>query len=207
MTADVPDRASKTRRVGTKRADTRKVGAKIDAVAQEICVLFHEALRTEIGTLTKGGRTHAVKSHDMEEVDDSARRAFRAAARACVELGADAREFVVAQFARWREASAYHNKFLLPSPQHLATLSAQVRYLQYKTSVDIHRSRAAVVEDTDDRSRYYVEERQLRGFARAQRLDPADVLADQPERFSRAFLSHKGVWEAVKTLWEERMHS
>lgn len=173
-------------------------------MAREICVLYHEALRNEIGTVTKGGRTRAVKSRDMDEVDDSARRAFRAAARACAELGADAREFVVAQFARWREASAYHNKFLLPTPQHLATLAARVRYLQHKAADELRRSRVALVEDTEDRVRYYVEERQLRGLARVQRLDPADVLADQPERFSRAFLEHKGVWEAVKDTWDER---
>lgn len=169
-------------------------------------MLYHEAVRAEVLNLTKGGRRH-MPSRGIDEVDASARKAFVAAASACLRLRADAREYVVAQFSRWREASAFHKKFLLPSPQHMGTLGAEVRYLQHKANAEVRRSRLAVVEEQDDRGKFYVEERALRGLARTQRADPADVLADQPERFSRAFLKHKGAWDAVKDVWEERQRA
>lgn len=158
----------------------------------------------EVTTITKGGRGKALSVRGLDDVDESSRRAFRAAAAACIDLGAEPREYVAAQFAKWREASAYHNKFMLPTPQHMGTVAARVRYLQHKASDDLRRSRVAVIDDQEDRARFYVENRTLRGLARVQRRDPADVLAGEPERFSRAFLEHKGVWAAVKDLWEER---
>jgi hypothetical protein len=172
-------------------------------VASEICVLYHEAVRAEVAVLTKGGRRH-MPSRSLEDVDVSARKAFMAAAKACIELGADAREYVVAQFAKWREASAYHKKLLLPSPQHMGTLAARVRYLQHQAGEELRRSRVATIDHQEDRKRFYVEERQLKGLARVQRVDPAEVLASQPERFSRDFLKHRGVWEAMQDIWEER---
>jgi hypothetical protein len=172
-------------------------------VANEICVLYYEAVRVEVAVLTKGGRRHR-PSLGLDDVDKSARRAFLAAARVALEEDADAREYVVAQFAMWRSASAYHKKFLLPSPQQMGTEGARVRYLQHKVSAEVRRSRKVTMDEQDGPQRFYVEERQLRGLARVQRADPADVLADQPERFSRAFLERKGVWSAVKDVWEER---
>lgn len=172
-------------------------------VANEICVLYHEAVRAEVAALTKGGRHHK-PSCSLDDVDASTRRAFMRAARIALEEDADAREYVVAQFAMWRAASAYHKKFMLPSPQQMSTEGARVRYLQHKATNEVRRSRAVPVEEQDTKQKFYVEERQLRGLARISRCDPADVLADQPERFSRAFLERKGVWEAVKDVWEDR---
>lgn len=171
-------------------------------MADEICVLYHEAVRVEVMTLTKGGRLMSARS--LNDVDDSARRAFMAAATAAIELEADAREYVVAQFAMWRSASAFHKKLLLPSPQHMGTVGARVRYLQHKANTEVRKSRVVTLEKQDTKQRFYVEERTLKGLARVQRVDPADVMADQPERFSREFLEHKGAWGAVKDVWEER---
>lgn len=140
----------------------------------------------------------------LDEVDESARRAFVSAATVCIQEEADAREYVVAQFAKWREAGAFHRKFMLPSPQHMGTVAARVRYLQHRAEQDVRMSRVATVDSQEDRKRFFVEERTLRGLARIQRRDPVDVLAEQPERFSRAFLEHRGVWGAVSDLWEER---
>ena len=150
-------------------------------MADEICVLYHEAVRAEVAALTKGGRRH-MPSQRLDDVDASTRRAFLAAARAALDLTADAREYVVAQFAMWRSASAYHKKFLLPSPQHMGTTGARVRYLQHKATAEVRRSRVVTIDEQDEPQRFYVEERQLKGMARVQRADPADVLAEQPER-------------------------
>jgi hypothetical protein len=143
-------------------------------------------------------------SRKLDEVDQTARRAFMNAAQACIDLGADPREFIVAQFAMWRSASAYHKKFLLPQPPQLASLAARVRYLQHKANVEIRISRKPKPEEGDGRHRFFVEERHLKGLARMQRRDPVDVLAEQPEQFSIEFLKHKGVWSVVRDLWEER---
>jgi hypothetical protein len=86
----------------------------------------------------------------------------------------------------------------------MGSLAARVRYLQHRASDEVRRSRVVTVDEQDVSQRFYVEERQLRGLARVQRADPADVIADQPERFSREFLKHKGAWGAVKDVWEER---
>jgi len=175
-------------------------------VAEEICVLFHEAVRSEVANLTRGGRTRAVPSRTLDEVDKSARRAFLAAATAAIELGADAREYVVAQFASWRAASAFHGKFLLPSPHHMGSTAARIRYLQHRANAEVRRSRMVTFDEGErsGRKRFFVEERELAGLARVRRIDPTEVLADQPERFSREFLEHKGAWPAVKDIWAER---
>lgn len=175
-------------------------------MAEEICVLYHEAVRAEVAALTKGGRRHK-PSCTLDDVDASTRKAFFGAARIALEEGADAREYVVAQFAMWRAASAFHKKFMLPSPQQLRTEGARVRYLQHKVNAEVRRSRVITIDEQPAGKRFYVEERQLRGMARVQRADPSDVIADQPERFSREFLVHKGAWDAVKDVWEERQHA
>jgi len=205
----VPERAPTSRKLRTARARAKKLsdlGDRRREVANEICVLYNEAVRAEVAALTKGGRSnHAPRDASLDSVDESDRRWFIKAARICIEEGADAREFVVAQFARWREASAYHKKFMLPSPHHLGKEGARVRYLMHKVTVEVRRSREVTVEEQPSRQRFYVEERQLKGLARVQRADPADVIAEQPERFSREFLQHKGAWDAVKDVWAERM--
>lgn len=173
-------------------------------MAEEICVLYHEAVRAEVGAVTKGGRGHRMPSATLDDLDSTARESFMRAALAAIRLGADPREYVVAQFATWRAASAYHRTFLLPQPTHMCSLGAEIRYLQHKVREETRRSREVTLDEQDGRKRFYVEERQLRGLARASRRDPSDVLAEQPERFSRAFLEHVGVWGAVKDLWEER---
>lgn len=175
-------------------------------VANEICVLYHEAVRAEVAAMTKGGRRHK-SSAGLDDVDKSTRKAFFAAARIAIEEDADARDYVVAQFAVWRSAAVYHRKFMLPSPQQMGTEGARIRYLQHKVRSEIRRSRVVTVDAQDDRRRFYVEERQLKGLARVQRTDPADVLASQPERFSREFLEHKGVWSCIRDVWQDRQNT
>jgi hypothetical protein len=176
-------------------------------IASEICTLYNESIRSALATKTGGGRTGTKKKTTVafDHLGRSDRRAFMSAARVCMEEEADAREYVVAQFAVWSEASAFHRKFMLPSPQQMSTEGARVRYLQHKARASIHASRIAVVDDDQSsKNRWFVEERKLRGLARLRRRDPSDVLAEQPEQFSAEFLKHKGIWKAVGDLWEER---
>lgn len=149
----------------------------------------------------------STKTGAFDDLRKSDRRPFLAAARMCIEMDADPREYVMAQFAMWREASAYHQKLLWPMPQHMGTLAAQVRYLQFKAREEVRISRVSDVEDQDDSRRWFVEERKLKGLARVQRRDPTEVLTEQPEEFSRDFLKYKGVWSVVSDLWEERQRS
>lgn len=144
------------------------------------------------------------KSRSFDDLKPADKKSFRAAARVCDELGAPARDFVVAQFAAWREASAYHKKVLWPQPHNLAGLAAHVRYVQHQARQSERLARVFEVEEQDDAQRWYVEERTLKGLARVQRRDPVEVLAEQPEAFSREFLKHRGVWGVVKDLWTER---
>ena len=176
-------------------------------VANELCILYHEAIRGEVAKATKSSSRRAMPAHSLDDLSKADRRSFIAAARVCIEEGADAREYIVAQFAVWREASAYHKKLLWPSPHHLGGLSARVRYLQHKSRDAIRIARVGKNEDQDETRRWYVEERRLKGLARMQRRDPVDVLTEQPEQFSREFLKHKGVWDVVRSLWEDREHS
>lgn len=148
------------------------------------------------------------KKHRFSDLDKSTRRAFFAAATICIEMDADTRAFIVAQFAMYRSASAFHGKTMIPSPHQLGTLAAKVRYLQYEAREGERLSRVDHDdEEQDDDQRWYVEERKLRGYARMQRRDPVEVLTEQPEQFSRDFLKHKGVWDVVRDLWDERQRS
>lgn len=204
------------------------------SIAEQLCVLYHEALKAAVPgrapskppekvcctqcdrwffsssaqKLCESCRKRSVmKTQSLDEIDKTARIAFMRAAQACIELGADPREFIVAQFSAWRSASAYHKKLLLPQPPQLASLAARVRYLQHKANVEIRVSRKIQPDDGDVKHRFFVEERHLKGLARMQRRDPVDVLTEQPEQFSPAFLKHKGVWDLVQDIWEDRNHS
>jgi len=176
-------------------------------VAGELCILYHEAIRSEVANATKASAKRVMPSRKLDEVDKPTRKAFFAAARCCIELEADPREYIVAQFGMWREASAFYKKLLWPMPTHLGTLAARVRFLQHKAREEIRVDRVCEVEDQDDKRRWFVEERQLKSIARMQRRDQVDVLTEQPEEFSRDFLKHKGVWDVVCDLWEERQRS
>lgn len=180
---------------------------KLRKVAEEICTLYHEAIRSEVAKVTKGSGKRAMPSPTLDQVDDAARRAFNAAARACIDVEADAREYIVAQFSAWRSASAYYKKLLWPSPHHLGTLAARVRYVQHKAREVTRVARVMSVDEPDANRRWFVEERKLKGLARAQRRDPIDVLTEQPDEFSRDYLKHKRVWNVVAELWEERQRS
>jgi hypothetical protein len=175
-------------------------------IAEQLCVLYHEAVRNAVSVLsaTVGG---GMPSRKLDDLDKTARRAFMQTAQACIDLKAEPREFIVAQFAMWRSASAYHKKLLLPQPPNLASLAARVRYLQHKANAEIRISRKPQPEEGDGKNRFFTEERHLRGLARMQRRDPVEVLTEQPEQFSSDFLRHKGVWDVVQDLWEDRQRS
>lgn len=180
-------------------------------VAEQLSALYHAAIRNETSrvrsTLTSTSKKHSYQLQvtEFDDLDKSARRAFLAAARVCIEEGADPRDWIVAQFAAMRSASAYHNKIIWAAPQQLSTLAARVRYHQHQASVSIRGTRKPPpVEDKDVRRRFFVEERELKGLARMQRRDTTDVLTEMPERFSREFLKHKGVWNVVSDIWEDR---
>jgi hypothetical protein len=188
---------------------TRSKVSEKRTVAQDLCVLYHEAVRSVVARETKASATRIMPTRTLDEVDASARKAFLSAATICIELGADARDFIAAQFALWREASAFHKRLLMPSPQHMATLAARVRYLQHQAREQIRVSRVITRDDDggDSTKKWFVEERRLKGLARMQRRDPLEVLTEQPEQFSREFLKYKDVWNVVKDVWEEREHS
>lgn len=175
-------------------------------VAEQLCSLFHEALRHAVSNLTHASGSRIKTSKELHEVSTAERGSFMRAARVCIDNGYDPREFVVAQFSAYRAASAYHRKFLLPKPTNLDKTNAQINYIQFKAS-DAERIARRTTVDDDDGRRFFVEERRLRGLARMQRRSEADVLAEQPEQFSRDFLKHKLVWDVVKDAWDERRGS
>lgn len=187
--------------------DMRSGKSEKRLVAEQLCVLYYEAIRNETSRVLSREKKRGLQSKKLSDVDSSARRSFIEAAAACIELEADPREYVVAQFAAWRDSSAFHGKVIWASPQQMSTLAARVRYLQHQAREKIRMSRIGKNEDQDENRRWYVEERRLRGLARMQRRDALDVLTEQPEQFSRDFLKHKGVWDVVQDLWEEREHS
>lgn len=172
-------------------------------LAEQLCVLFHEAVRHAVAEARSIRRAAGSTSKELHEVDKSARAAFMRAAAICIEHEVDPREYIVAQFSGYREASAYHRKFLLPQPHHIGSTAAEIRWIQYKVRSDERVARRASFE-AEEGKHFSVDERRLRGLARMQRRSEEDVLAEQPEQFSRAFLKHKRVWEVVKDVWDER---
>lgn len=149
-------------------------------------------------------RPSKLKDFKFSELDKAARVPFMAAARICILAEATPREFIVAQFAAWRAASAFHQKMLWPNPGQLGSFAAHVRYLQHKAREAVRVTRVSVIEEQDEERRWFVEERKLKGFSRTFRRDPVEVMTERPEEFSREFLEHKGVWDVVADLWDER---
>lgn len=183
--------------------------AEIDELAQR---LFDEFAMAITGQLLATRRTRdrgraaqlggrVVKSDLSYAATESAKH-FRRAARYCAQLEADPHEYVAAQFSRMEEMSSHLGRVVIPTPAHISTLAAQVRYVEYKRQKAERRDRA--VAKPDDRS-WYREERKLRGLARVMRKGEDDVLAERPEEFSREFLEHRGIWDLVREDWEERV--
>lgn len=176
-------------------------------VAEQLCALYYEAIRNETSRVLSREKHRGLQSKKLSDLDSAARRAFMAAAEACIEMEADPREYIVSQFAAWRDSSAFHGRVMWASPQQMSTLAARVRFLQFKAREAERAARVTTLEPQEDRKRWFVEERKLRGLARMQRRDPLDVLTEQPEQFSRDFLKYKGVWDVVEDIWEERKQS
>lgn len=131
------------------------------------------------------------------------KRDFRRAAEACLQVGADAREFISAQFKRWAELSQIKNKILLPMPVHLTSVGAQARFIQYKLQKGERQDRQ-ILPEKQHRKEFFIEDRKLKGLVRVLRQPEEEVLTEKPEEFSRAYLKHRGVWCLVSDTWLER---
>lgn len=138
-----------------------------------------------------------------DTLEGNVKRDFRRAAEACMQVGAEPREFVSAQFKRWSEISQFKNKILLPMPTHLASVGAQARFIQYKLQKE-QRTERSVLPDKQHSRTFFVEDRKLKGLVRVLRVPEEEVLCDKPEEFSKLYLKHKGVWQLVEDVWHER---
>lgn len=172
-------------------------------MARSLCSLYHQALRGAVLDFTKAARLMPIRK--LGQVDKTARRCFYKAADICLQLEAEPLDYITAQFKRFSEISEFKKKQLLPQPQHLGSLGAQVRYLEYMQRKEERFTRqlpTVQIGATDAR-----EERKLKGLARITRMLPEDVLTSRPEEFSKEFLMQKGVWELVRKAWMEAQAS
>jgi len=131
------------------------------------------------------------------------RQLFARAANTCNEAAADPDAYVTAQFEKFVEYSRFARKNRLPQPHHLHGLGALARYVEYAHTLDDRKSRAAT-EDSRQVKEFWREERKLKGLTRVTRMLPSDVLTERPEEFTPAFLEHKGVWDLVEDIYDER---
>lgn len=184
-------------KVRAKGGETR---SEITALAQTLCTLYYDALRAALAGV-HGHGVITMEKRNLDQIDGVARRQFRKAAEACAQVGADPREYIIAQFHRWAEVSALKNKVLVPQPGHLSSLGAQARYVQYKLRKTERESRRAPVVKADSSRKFFREERKLSGLVRMLRVMPEDVLTERPEEFTSEFLRHKQVWDLVKDRW------
>lgn len=184
----------------------RVISEEVTTVARDLCSLYYAALKRMLQEQTRGSRGGLLTMHlnsSYDTIDKTAQREFRKAAEACIQVGAEPREFVAAQFKRWGEISQYKNKVLLPMPQHLASVGAQARFIQYKLQ-KAERSDRQILPDKSHTREFFVENRKLKGLVRVTRQPEEDVLTERPEEFSKQFLKHKGVWRLVEEIWNER---
>jgi len=185
-------------------AKRRKADPRVKQYATELCALYYDALRSAMLGMNLHRASRGVNfESNYATLDGVAKRAFRNAAAAAMQVGAEPREYVVAQFQRWAEISQWKGKTLLPMPTHLASLGAQARYIQFKLQKAARTDRAPKASDSAHRE-FFREERKLKGLVRMLRNTPEDVLAESPEEFSREFLEHKMVWPLVQVRWQER---
>lgn len=185
--------------IAVKRKTT--ISSEVKQAAAEMAMYFYEALRTsrKLDRLC-GAILHPPVWGDLNGVE---RRAFRRAAEAALRLGANPREYVIAQFQSFAGFSQHLGRVVLPTPHCLATVAAQARYTQYKLSQEARAQRQAPLEP-EHKVTYYRDERKLKGLARMHRIPPEDILTEQPEEFSQEFLKNRGVWPLVQNLWHER---
>jgi hypothetical protein len=188
-----------------KAKNKQRVTKQVRALAATLCDLYFAALRRTMQEHTRGSRGGVMAMRLVQEyasLDAVNQRYFRRAADACLQLDADPREYVTAQFRRWSEMSQRTGKVLLPQPSHLVSLGAQARFLQYKLQ-KTHRHDRLTVPETQQRS-FFTDDRRLKGLVRVLRLPEEDILTSRPAEFSKEYLQHRGVWSLVADNWFEQ---
>lgn len=120
-----------------------------------------------------------------DELTKSEQANFLKTADVVVELGTTPKDYICAQFAAYAEHTRHLGKFVLPQPGALCTLGARVRWLEYAKTKEMREDRKAPKQTMI--SKHYREDRKLRGLARVLRMEPAEVLTERPEEFSREF--------------------
>lgn len=171
-------------------------------LATQLAALFHDHLIEKTMTTLHKGRKVRTALADLTRAE---RTALLRAASTVYYLDADPREYITAQFKAWEKYSQMLGKYILPHPSTLSTIGAQVRYMEFKKSQEEDKDRNAPTEKF--LKEFYREDRHLAGLVRMTRQMEQDVLAKQPEEFSRAYLKYKGVWPVVKELWIERVQA
>ena len=176
-----------------------KAKVSVGRLARQLCMLYHEAVRAEVMSYSGAGTVMPIRSYD--DVDKTAQRAFRKAAKLCVELKAKPIDFIASQFARWRDITKREGKVRLPMPPHLSSAGAHIRYAQWKAQQGERNMRRVPVAENAVNHR---EQRRLNGLSKMHRKLPEDVLCEMPEEFSREFLQANHVWDLVQEKWHER---
>lgn len=171
------------------------------AIAEKLLRLYYANIFAK--SEERGYTTNRRHQKTLADLSDTERRHFILTAKQVKLVGADPREYIIAQFQAFKEYSQVFGKFVYPMPHQLASIAALARYERYKGQQELRSARKAPVV-TSTSSGFFSEERRLAGLVRAMRSTPDDVLTTMPEEFTRAFLQHMKVWPVVEQLWNER---
>lgn len=174
------------------------------AMAEKLIVLYYASV-FEKGKMRDNPNVPRLHSKKLKELSPTERRHFLRTADNVLQLEADPREYMIAQFQAFAEHSAAVQRFMLPMPHQLHTLAAVVRYQRYKGQQDMRDMRKAPNAQVNKATRaFFREERRLAGLVRMNRCTPDDVLTEKPEEFTKDFLKAKGVWHIVKDTYQDR---
>lgn len=136
-------------------------------------------------------------------VSKTYRQLFIELATVIMSIGAKPFDYIHAQFEEFARLSKLMGKRrpILPQPNQLLSTGAHVRYVTYRSSLEgdaqARRLRKNSVQT------YAKDERTLRRYMREFKLTEGDVLTMYTNKFSRAFLRNKGIWDVLKSQYGE----
>lgn len=168
-------------------------------LARRLARLYYASLMAASSRTFIRHKRHQIS---LEELTQNDRRAFLKAADTVVSIGAQPKDYIVAQFQAFAAYTKHTGRYLLPKTNQLWSMQAIYRYQQYMGQREMTEARRAPTANMQ-RS-FFRDERKLAGLVRHTRQLPEDVLTTYPEEFSKEFLRARGLWPLVAKEWHAR---
>ena len=176
-----------------------KPKTKRQKTAISLCDFYNARLKSAVSRFS----TVRLQLRPFDRLPKQHQELFLKAASTCLEISADPKQFIIAQFESFLNFSRKTKRTrYFPQPCHLAGPGAQVRYFEFQQ----HKHETTINVKPTQQKVHYREDRKLRGLVRILRKPESEILVERPEEFTQDFLVARGVWPLVRDTYEATLY-